>query len=124
MCDVTGMTTCDKNLIFIYGWPLMYNFAFFLMIIELQKQLVHVVLIEPKGGDKDQDIYINNVLIEEGYAVSLPEVNDISCDSNNSSLIDESDNLGKTENKYMEKKSRILTTKDVLNKLASYKKNN
>lgn len=40
----------------------------------LQKQLVHLVLIEPKGS-KERDIYVNQLLIDEGYAVALPEVN-------------------------------------------------
>lgn len=84
--------------------------------------MIHVVLIEPKGS-KNRDIYINNILIEEGYAVSLPEVNDISGDSNNSSVIDDGDSVDKTDRKCIENKPKILTTKDVLNKLASYKRN-
>lgn len=59
----------------------------------LQKQLVHLVLIEPKGS-KEQDIYVNQLLIDEGHAIASPEVN-----SSSSS-------------------KRVLTSKEVLNKLA------
>lgn len=88
----------------------------------LQKQLVHLLLIEPKGS-KDHDVYINNVLVSEGYAVSLPEVTDTLSSSNNSSVTSETDNnISKNESVCKEKSTKVFSTKDVLNKLASFKK--
>lgn len=78
----------------------------------LQKQFVHLTLIEaPAKESGDTPIYINEVLLNEGFAVASPEVNDVT-NSSNSSIVGESGS----------NKIKVLTTKEVLSKLYTSRK--
>lgn len=90
-------------------------------IFLLQKQVVHLCLYEPPPiGSPDPPIDINGVLLNEGYAVSSPEVNDL-YNSSNSSVISESDS-STTVNTSKKSNATLLTTKEVLSKIENYRK--
>lgn len=89
----------------------------------MQKQTVHLILVEPRGA-AGEDIYINDVLVAEGYAVATPEVN---CGSVNgdSGVSEQSASVCGSDGLDCEVESRgVPTIKQVLNKLKTYKKRN
>lgn len=80
----------------------------------LQKQFIHLTLIEtPPKGSSLPPIFINDVLLKEGYAVATPEVYYGSTTNNSqNSLV-----VSKAGSSTVKK----LATKDVLKKLQSFR---